>query len=175
MAKYHRAHTMEQSFRDMDRKNWFVEHGGWWVVAQALLLLVACFLPSRSGYATNGLVHPAQFVAVAFAIAGLALMTTGLFTLGKSSATPFPRPREPGGLRTAGIYRLMRHPVYTGAIIACLGWALAWLSPVGVLWVVATAVFFDRKAAHEEHLLRQRYPGYSAYQRRVRRFLPGVY
>ena len=37
------------------------------------------------------------------------------------------------------------------------------------------AVFFDRKARREERWLRSRFPKYAAYERRVRRFIPGIY
>ena len=40
---------------------------------------------------------------------------------------------------------------------------------------MAIAIFFDRKAAHEETWLRKKYKGYGDYARRVRKFLPGMY
>jgi hypothetical protein len=36
-------------------------------------------------------------------------------------------------------------------------------------------VFFDAKARHEERWLRQQFPAYAGYERRVRRFIPWIY
>jgi protein-S-isoprenylcysteine O-methyltransferase Ste14 len=98
----------------------------------------------------------------------------GLAALGRS-LTPFPYPRERARMVARGVFRCVRHPIYAGILLASLGWALAWLSLAGVACSALLAVFFDRKARREEQWLRERFPEYAAYERRVRRFLPGVY
>jgi protein-S-isoprenylcysteine O-methyltransferase Ste14 len=40
---------------------------------------------------------------------------------------------------------------------------------------LALGVFFDAKARHEEHWLRQQFPDYASYERRARRFIPWIY
>jgi|SRR6266566_3945255 len=152
----------------------FTERGGWWVAAQLPVLLIALLLPVSSDYAEGGFVHPVQFVGLTIAIAGLALVALALVTLG-DALTPFPRPRTRARLRTHGVYAALRHPVYAGLIVAGFGWALAWMSPLGLLWTLAVAAFLDRKAAREERWLRERFSEYGDYARRVRKFIPGVY
>ena len=36
-------------------------------------------------------------------------------------------------------------------------------------------LFFDLKSRREEQWLRERYPGYDSYQRRVRKLIPWLY
>jgi protein-S-isoprenylcysteine O-methyltransferase Ste14 len=98
----------------------------------------------------------------------------GFVSLG-DALTPFPRPRDGATLHRQGVYRFMRHPIYSGVLLAGLGWSGWWLSGAGLLAVLALAIFFDRKAAYEEAWLRKKYPGYADYARRVKKFIPGVY
>jgi len=151
----------------------FRGRGGWWVVAQALVLLAALVLAPATR-AAAGFDRAAQFLGVLLVLGGGALAAAGLRALG-SALTPYPRPRDGAGLVTRGAYRYMRHPIYSGIVLAAFGWALAWLSVPGFVFGVAVALFFDRKAAREEAWLRECFPEYAAYARRVRRFVPGVY
>jgi protein-S-isoprenylcysteine O-methyltransferase Ste14 len=72
------------------------------------------------------------------------------------------------------VYGWVRHPIYGGALLSSLGWALAWLSLPGVAFTALVFVFFDRKAAFEERLLNARFPEYAAYARRVGKLLPWI-
>jgi protein-S-isoprenylcysteine O-methyltransferase Ste14 len=152
----------------------FAERGGWWVAAQIPLLLVALFLAPWTSHAGGAFGQVAQYVGALVVFTGVATIAASIVVLG-ASLTPYPRPRDASTLITRGIYRYLRHPIYSGLIAATLGWALIWLSPAGVGCAVVAAVFFDRKATHEETWLTERYPGYAAYARRVRRFLPYIY
>jgi protein-S-isoprenylcysteine O-methyltransferase Ste14 len=152
----------------------FSERGGWWVVAQVPLLALAVVLPPWTRGSDGGFGHPLQWLGLALAGSGVLLVFAGLVALGRA-LTPFPHPREGAQLVTRGVYRLVRHPVYTGLLVGAFGWALAWLSVAGVAYSALLAVFFDRKARREERWLRSRFPEYAAYERRVRRFIPGIY
>lgn len=101
-------------------------------------------------------------------------MVWGLKSLG-AALTPFPGPLSDATLRREGPYCSMRHPIYAGVMLASLGWALWWLSGIGVVYALALAFFFDRKAAFEERKLREKYPDYPDYARTVKKFIPGVY
>jgi protein-S-isoprenylcysteine O-methyltransferase Ste14 len=152
----------------------FAERGGWWVVAQVPLLAVALVLPIWTAGDTGGVGELLRAVGPPLAAFGLLFVFVALATLGRA-VTPFPRPRPQARLVTRGIYRFVRHPVYTGLVVAALGWAIAYLSVAGVGYAVLLGVFFDRKVRREEQWLRERYPEYPDYARRVRRFIPGVY
>ena len=152
----------------------YAARGGWWVVAQVPLLVAALVLPIWTPGSDGALGALLQAAGPLIAAAGLLFALAGLAALGRG-LTPFPRPRERGRLVTRGVYRVVRHPVYTGLVVAALGWAVAYLSVPSVVYAVLLGVFFDRKARREEQWLRERFPEYADYARRVRRFIPGIY
>ena len=152
----------------------FVARGGLWVLAQLPLMLLALLVPLQFGSGNFFPAGPVQLAGVVVAGLGAALIVWGFFSLG-DALTAFPRPLDGAVLHRQGAFRLMRHPIYIGVILASLGWTLWWLCWIGVLPVLALAVFFDRKAAYEEIWLRKKYPGYADYARRVKKFIPGVY
>ena len=72
-----------------------------------------------------------------------------------------------------GIYRYIRHPIYTGDLVLLGGLQLAlnsWL----VLAVAPLAAVVIRRTLAEEALLDQRLAGYRAYCARTKRFIPFV-
>ena len=73
-----------------------------------------------------------------------------------------------------GIYRYIRHPIYTGDILVLLGLELAlnsWLV-MGVLIVIP---FVVRQAMREEALLSGAFAGYNGYCTQTKKFIPFVY
>jgi protein-S-isoprenylcysteine O-methyltransferase Ste14 len=106
--------------------------------------------------------------------AGVLLVVLGVLSLGRSF-TPLPRPHARTRLRQGGIFRLVRHPVYGGAVLVGLGWSLA-AAPLGLVPTALLAVLFDLKARREEAWLIERFPDYAAYRVRTRRrFVPWLY
>lgn len=106
--------------------------------------------------------------------AGALLFVLGLVSLGRSF-TPLPRPHGRARLRQDGMYRLVRHPVYGGAILIALGWSIA-EAPLGLVPTALLAALFHLKALREEAWLGERYPEYSAYRERTpHRFVPWLY
>jgi len=104
--------------------------------------------------------------------AGLALAVTGRVQLGGNWSDI-----EAAGVLTnqvvveSGVYRYIRHPIYTGDLALLLGLELAlnsWL----VLGVVLLTPVVIRQALKEERMLRTSLAGYAAYCTRTRRFLP---
>jgi len=150
----------------------FHSRGGWWVVAQVPLLLLAMLLP---WWSSSGAPATAQWLAGwGLLLAGFVLIMATASRLGRH-LTPFPEPLPRSVLRTDGIYARVRHPMYAGILCMALGWALVNHSLPGVLLVPALFVFFDRKAAHEERSLCRRFPQYPAYRQRVRKLIPWIY
>lgn len=112
--------------------------------------------------------------AAAVGIPGLGLLAGGIAGLGRQ-LTPLPAPVEAGALRDRGVYGRCRHPMYGGAFLCCLAWALA-SAPLALAPAALVAGFIEAKRRVEEAWLRERYAGYAAYALRVRwRFLPGVW
>lgn len=92
-----------------------------------------------------------------------------------ATLTPLPYPAAKAVLHETGAYRVVHHPINCGVIIAAFGWALVnhgWLTTT---YVVAGFVFLDVKVGLEEKWLVERFPAYTAYQRRGRKLIPFVY
>jgi protein-S-isoprenylcysteine O-methyltransferase Ste14 len=92
-----------------------------------------------------------------------------------ANLSPFPKPIEGGTLVTSGVYRFVRHPIYTGLILGTLGWSVWNANLLGVGLAVLLFVFFDLKSRREERWLMEAYPGYAEYRSRVRKLIPFVY
>jgi protein-S-isoprenylcysteine O-methyltransferase Ste14 len=76
-----------------------------------------------------------------------------------------------------GPYRLIRHPSYTGLLMASLGVGIAldnWLSIAAC--VLPPLVGFTLRLRHEERVLSEQLgEPYRSYMRRTKRLVPGVW
>lgn len=164
----------EQGCPMLKPENSFIARGGLWVLTQIPLMLAVLVVPLRFG---AGHFIPAGMLSVVgmmLTVSGFFLAVWALRGLG-DALTPFPQPLDDATLNQRGPYRWMRHPIYSGVMLAGFGWALWWLSAAGAICALVLALFFDRKAAHEENWLRQKYREYSDYAQRVKKFIPGLY
>ncbi|HJX18049.1 MAG TPA: isoprenylcysteine carboxylmethyltransferase family protein [Acidiferrobacterales bacterium] len=156
-------------------KDGFGARGGWWVVVQFPLLLLAYLIPGWTGTdVTGSLASLLRYAGQALMVAGALLTFIGVVSLGRW-LTPFPQPLPESQLRTAGAYALVRHPLYSGILFMAFGWSLYANSFVGLAFDVLLLVFFDRKAAREEAWLAEKFPDYAAYRRRVKKLVPWIY
>lgn len=143
-----------------------------WVRGQSVLMLGLVVLgvtrshdwPGEKSFAAG---------AVLFGIGAVAGIW-GVRSLG-GSRTPNPTPKAEAELVQHGIYRWLRHPLYSSVMLASLGWAFLWQSAAALVASLVLCVFFDVKARLEERLLLARFPQYAAYRTRTWRFVPWVY
>ena len=148
--------------------------GEGWVAIQVVLfglLAVAGTAGPAWGdpWLAAGRVAGAILVGAGIMIAGLGL--GGL----RENLTAVPRPVEGGRLIDTGVYGLVRHPIYTGIILAAVGWGLVTASPPALVVALGLGVLFDLKSRREEAWLLAAYPAYADYRRRVRKLVPLVY
>lgn len=104
--------------------------------------------------------------------AGILFAIAGVRALGRN-LTPATTPVRDGTLVMAGIYRWVRHPIYTGVIFGL--WGIAWAANgwrAGLATLAVAYLFFDRKSAVEEAKLVRVFPEYPAYRHRVPKLLP---
>lgn len=75
-------------------------------------------------------------------------------------------------LVTSGIYRLMRHPMYTSVLLFCL--ALTLTNPHNLALSTMLVLFIDLilKSNLEEKLLGERFNRYQTYKNKTGKFLP---
>ena len=85
---------------------------------------------------------------------------------------------QPGHtLVTGGIYAVIRHPSYTGAILNSLGWSLAFRSVVGVLITALLIPPIIARIYAEEALLSSQFGAeYDAFRQKTKwRLIPGLW
>lgn len=143
---------------------------GWaFVAVQAVLLVALVFLPGGSDFELPGAVRVIADVAF---WAGVAICVLAAVSLGRA-LTATPVPNASGELRTGGLYRFARHPIYSGVIllvVALAGRSGAWWK---VALGVATVAFFVVKTRWEEARLTERFDDYEDYAATTGRFFPG--
>jgi protein-S-isoprenylcysteine O-methyltransferase Ste14 len=160
-----------------ERPWWQGGQGAPYVLIQMLLFALILLGPKslsglpRWGQPWSGI---SLVVGLLLMAGGGLLVVVGLFSLG-GNLTIFPKPKADSSLVQSGAYGLVRHPIYSGAIIGAFGWALAWASPLALLYALALLLFFDIKSRREEQWLMARYPDYGQYRRRVRKLIPFLY
>jgi protein-S-isoprenylcysteine O-methyltransferase Ste14 len=110
-------------------------------------------------------------VGLGLSVAGLAVAVTAVRVL-STNISVVPQAR---GLAERGPYRFVRHPLYTGEILASAGMALLRGWTLAVLVTGALLILQGFRARREERLLTVELPGYADYARRTRRLLPGLW
>jgi isoprenylcysteine carboxyl methyltransferase (ICMT) family protein YpbQ len=126
-------------------------------------LLVAGFL--RGGVS----IVPAQLVN-ALAVLGVWISIFARLGLGRNIGL-IPAQRR---IVTGGIYRYVRHPIYSGYFLCTISWALSCFSLVNVLALAFGCAVCVVKTLMEESFLSAD-PEYAAYMKRVRwRWFPGL-
>jgi protein-S-isoprenylcysteine O-methyltransferase Ste14 len=172
--KRHRAPSQEAARAE---SWWAGDRGQGYVVIQLLLIALVLFGPRTwPGLpAWPATVLPIALPAgIALIVLGVGLMVSGIIALGRNLAA-VPRPKQGATLVERGPYRLVRHPMYTGAILIAFGWALAVAGTFTLVYAGLIVGFLVLKIRREERWLREELTGYSDYQRRVRRLIPFVY
>ena len=121
--------------------------------------------------------RPAAFAAgVGFYVAGLWLFHRSHTDLGEFWSITL-KVRERHRLVTEGVYRRIRHPMYSALFLYSLGQALAvpnWLA--GPSYGAAFGLLFALRITAEERMMRETFPAeYEAYAARTKRLIPGVW
>jgi protein-S-isoprenylcysteine O-methyltransferase Ste14 len=142
----------------------------------ALVVLLAHLMahnhPMRAArlYAFNRNIF-AGWVGATLCAFGVAVAIWARACLGRNWGMPMTQKAHPE-LVTNGPYAYVRHPIYTGIILALLGSAIG----LSVLWAIPLLLiggYFAYSASREEQLLLERFPEeYSAYARRSKRLIP---
>jgi protein-S-isoprenylcysteine O-methyltransferase Ste14 len=85
--------------------------------------------------------------------------------------------RENHALITSGVYRRLRHPMYSAILIQAVGQALVapnWI--VGTFYLCAFILMFSLRVGPEEQMMLQQFGGrYEIYMRESQRLIPGIW
>jgi protein-S-isoprenylcysteine O-methyltransferase Ste14 len=139
------------------------------------LLLILAFLLTRLFNTRTLAVHSLilQVVGTVLFVAGLALAVWARVYLGRNWGMPMTKKEEPE-LVTSGPYRYVRHPIYSGLLLAVLGTALATNLYLLIALVLAGA-YFVYSATVEERLMTDSFPAaYGKYKAATKMLIPFV-
>jgi len=141
-------------------------------IAVTLGLFVQLFLPEILPIAGNALI-PRAVGAILFGL-GLLIAILARLELGNNwSDIEAGLVKQDHRLVNGGVYRYIRHPIYTGDLVMLLGFEFclnSWL----VVVVVIIAILTIYKAVREENVLAETVTGYEAYRAQTKRFIPFV-
>ncbi len=116
------------------------------------------------------------WLGIALILIGIAIRATAILTL-RRYFTVQVTIQESHELVDRGLYRFIRHPSYTGALVSFIGLGFAfgsWLSLAII--VVAALIGFGYRIRVEEAALVQHFGDrYRQYAARTRRLIPGIY
>jgi protein-S-isoprenylcysteine O-methyltransferase len=146
-----------------------------WIVIVASVSLafnIAYALPA----AGMGAVPALRFLGIALFAAGLSIRWYAIVHLGRFFTVNVAIAAGHRVIDT-GPYRFVRHPSYTGALMAFLGLALClanWAS-LAVVLIPVFLVFLRRMHVEEDALLQALGNQYRDYMHRTKRLIPAVY
>ena len=86
--------------------------------------------------------------------------------------SPFPSPKKGSKLVQNGLYKYVRHPIYSGILIALFGYGLYTSSSYRLIISVTLLVLFYHKSRYEETRLQFTFSDYKSYQKTTGRFFP---
>jgi protein-S-isoprenylcysteine O-methyltransferase Ste14 len=114
-----------------------------------------------------------QGIGTALFVLGLGLAVWARFYLGRNWGMPMSKKVDPE-LVTTGPYHKVRHPIYSGIILAMIGTTMA----VSVYWLVGlvfVGAYFTYSAVMEERYMAALFPGaYPEYKRSTKMLIPYV-
>jgi protein-S-isoprenylcysteine O-methyltransferase Ste14 len=136
-----------------------------------LIFLILLLAPLISVYTSTEVSGPELIMAALLGLGGLAIAGASYLALGRNFRI-YAAPRRSGSLVTSGIYSRTRHPMYTGVVLALAGYILLWGSHLcWPLWL-GCAILYYIKGVKEDRILEDRFPGYTEYRKRTKRFIP---
>lgn len=152
----------------------------WWHLIARLaivaLIIIAVQVPAiRHAFQASLRKHPSSLLVQAlgvFLIAlGIAFAIAARVHIGRNWGMPMSRKQDPE-LVTSGPYAYVRHPIYTGILVALLGSAIG-SSPIWLAPLLLSIVYFIYSASREEALMCEQFPAqYPAYMQRTKMLLP---
>jgi protein-S-isoprenylcysteine O-methyltransferase Ste14 len=142
---------------------------GWTFVGiQFALLALIILVPKGEDW---GISSEARWVCRTAIWLSIVVMLVGALGLGRG-LTPVPIPNARAQLRTGGLYRFVRHPIYSGLLLFAISAGIKSGSLLVLVAAVALVGLINVKARWEERRLVQVFADYAAYAERTPRFVP---
>ena len=115
-----------------------------------------------------------QAIALSLAAVGVGVAVAGVvaFRIAKTTVNPL-KPDTASRLVVSGIYHFTRNPMYLGALIVLVGWAVFLTNTVAFIVAILFVLYLNRfQIIPEEKALTTRFgPEFAAYCAKVRRWI----
>ena len=166
--------------KDITKNAW------WWsgraytvrlIIAMIIIIAVILCFPGVNRVFTNrinatGSIMP-EIGSILCAL-GITFAIWARWHLGKNWSS-HPALKEGHELVTSGPYRFVRHPIYTGILLAEFGTVLA----AGYIWLIPLifgGVVFIRRVSIEEQIMMKQFPdAYPEYKKRTKALIPFIW
>jgi protein-S-isoprenylcysteine O-methyltransferase Ste14 len=106
-------------------------------------------------------------------ILGGLIIILALLQLNKN-LSPFPTPKNNTTLLQNGLYKYIRHPIYTGIILFFTGYSVYQNSFYKLGISLLLVILFYFKSNYEELRLEQKFPDYVNYKNKTGKFFPWI-
>jgi protein-S-isoprenylcysteine O-methyltransferase Ste14 len=138
-----------------------------------LMIIVPPYCDRRDIWTIDGDVT--RYLGLLLFVIGSIIRLAAVFALGhRFSGLVAVQPNHK--LKTDGIYKHVRHPSYTGLILAMIGWVLIFRSTIGLALNIPLFLALRSRIIDEENFLESEFgEEYRAYRRKTWRLLPFTY
>lgn len=143
-----------------------------------IIIVAVALTVMRLGYFDAGttLTHnmAARLIGTALVILGLGFAVWARVHIGRNWSMPNATV-EDRELVTSGPYRYVRHPIYSGLLLALIGTVMSIGWYIAIILVVFGS-YFVRSALTEEHMLANEFPKvYPAYRAKTKMLIPFIW
>ncbi len=115
-----------------------------WIVGVIGTVLPLLMRPDAVRGPLNWLGEPLQFLGVAAAVVALSFLGRSFGVVAANR-----------GVKTSGLYQIVRHPTYAGYMLSYVGYVMCYPTSSNLLVAIATLFAFNARAIFEERLLRR--------------------
>jgi protein-S-isoprenylcysteine O-methyltransferase Ste14 len=146
-----------------------------------LIVIFLVFVISRGG-SENSAIDSTLFhvnniigwIAAVLTVAGIGIAVWARYYLGRNWSS-HPTHKEHHDLITGGPYTWIRHPIYTGILLALVGCMIVG-SPISFIMFIVLLFVFIVRVGKEEHIMLGLFPDqYPAYQARTKKLIPFIW
>ena len=99
-----------------------------------------------------------RIIGLLISVLGVLMMFSSVIALNRSLSA-FPTPKQNAELVRTGLYKYIRHPIYTGILLFCVGYSLFSENTLRFIVFILLMILFRFKAGYEESLLRKKSAG----------------
>jgi protein-S-isoprenylcysteine O-methyltransferase Ste14 len=116
---------------------------------------------------------PADFVSLSSRLIAAGILLTLGFVLAGAAHSIVDLAKQNGSVRTTGVFRYVRHPLYLGSILFYVSLTVATGSLISLAMTAVIIIFYNFIAGYEEQLLVRRHGvEYEQYMNRTGKWIP---